>query len=225
MSTPVTKTKPVQFTASEYYFSDLFQNPISILNDFPIVKLALSKIFLIPPQKKDPDLLESVNILGRQISSVVFALSLCSLSWVPTICSAALIIIFKKTLIELQEKKKVSEKLQEISSKVDNLLSTMVLTSTSNTKELSSKLDHIASMIQAFKINAKEIKETTKDLRALKKEEKLLLAEYEKIQAKYNIIAEFLGQKCAQLSHENSKLSKVRKKLNKEVNRLTSVKA
>lgn len=165
------------------------------MSDFPILKYALFKLVRVRSQENHPDLLESLNLFGRQIASFGLGLSLCSWSFLPGVCCASLMVIFKKTILELRQRKKDSKKIEELSSKIDEL----------------------SSIMHASKISAKEIKATTKHLQKLKDKQQSLLEEYTKTQQKYAIVASLLKKECKNFSDNNRNLAR-------QVTKLTSIK-
>lgn len=184
---------PGQRTRLEYYCASLFYN--DFMKDFPILKYAIFKLVRVRSQSDYPDLLESLNIFGRQIAAFGLGVSLCSWSFLPGVCCASLMVIFKKTIFELRQRKKDAQKIEELSSKIDEL----------------------SCIMRASKVNTKQIKATTKHLQKLKEEEQALLEKYVKTQQKYAIVANLLKHECKKFSDNNRKLAN-------QVTKLTSIK-
>lgn len=192
MSSHSVKTNSLQYSPFTYSCADYLNEH---LKPFPFAKHLIYGLVRKETPKHEPDLLESINILGSQVASVGLGLSLCSFTLLPAVGYLSLMVIFKKTVKELRQRKKDTQKIEELSEKIDTL------------KE----------MIKASQINAKSIRLTTKKLKQLKEEEKELLKELQKTKDEYNLIAKLLKKECGKFSQNN-------KDLIKQVNRLSRVK-
>jgi hypothetical protein len=190
-------------TSLRYYYTSLLQD--GLIKEFPILRHAFSSLTHEPVTKKEPDFLESMNSLGQHISCIGLALSLWSWSLIPAGCFACFIVIFKKTVLELQKRKTTSEKLEHLSTQVSDL----------------------SSMLKASNISAEGIKAMTKQLENLKDKQAALLVDYQETLGKQAQAVELLKFTCQKFAAQgdaiHQTLSSDCKVLNTEVNRLSKV--
>lgn len=189
-------SSPIKFTPLDYLCINLSQE--SVLTNTPLFRYALFKFTKQEPTKKEPDLLESLNIFGTQIATVALGVSLWSWSVIPAVCSGALILIFKKTLTELQKRQTTTEKIEELSA-----------------------------MLKASNISAEGIKAMTKKLENLADKHQNLLEDYQKTQKNHDLAVQLLEFTCQKFSKNGDELHKKLvdqcTELTKQVTRLSSV--
>jgi vacuolar-type H+-ATPase subunit I/STV1 len=212
-----------------------------LCNEFPIFKYVLQKAtssLLSSPLKireQDPDLLESCTILSQHLASITLTFSLISLSFIPTVCSAGVIVILKRTGRELQKKRAlvaIVNQLKKTNKEFIKIAEEVKKTNQETTKALNYEIHELkqsnTNLNQAVEKLNKLIQEnqiTGENIKSLQREESNLLAKHQKTIEEYNKIAKQLEVVKELFEKEREAFADERHKLTHQVNRLSGVKA
>lgn len=212
-----------------------------LCNEFPIFKYALQKatssLFSSPLKIKeqDPDLLEACTILSQHLASITLTFSLISLSFVPTLCSAGIIVILKRTGRELQKKRAllaIVQQLEKTNKEFFKLAEEVKKTNQETTKslhyeiqELKQSNSNLNQVIQNLNKLIQDNQITGENIKSLQREESNLLAKHQKTIEEYNKVAKQLETVKELFEKEREAFAKERHKLTHQVNRLSGVKA
>ncbi len=212
-----------------------------LCNEFPIFKYVIQKAtssLLSSPLKireQDPDLLESCTLLSQHLASITLTFSLISLSFIPTVCSAGVIIILKRTSRELQKKRAliaIVNQLQKTNKEFAGIAEDVKKTSQETTKALNYKIQELKQSNSNLNQVVEKLKQlildhriTGETIKTLQQEESKLLAKHQKTIEDYNKVARQLEAVKELFEKEREAFAHERHKLTDQVNRLSGVKA
>jgi len=215
----------------------------SFFTDFPLFKHALYHMtipFFSSPlsiSEAEPDLLESATIFSKHLAAVSFTFSLLSLNLVPTICSALVVIVLKKTTKELFLKRRLVTIVSELeNTKIS--LNTAILTlnreASASQKKLRTEIKQLSVTNKTTQENLKKLQDlvdkhtlTAANIAKLQKEEKELFTEHkdllqkvEKIKKEFETVKGLFEKERLGIRKEREGLEKVKNELAQERRRI-----
>ena len=212
-----------------------------LFNEFPILKYIVQKatapIFSSPlkMREQDPDLLESCTILSKHLVSISLTFSLISLNFIPSVCSAGVIIILKRTGRELQKKraliavvnqlKKTNKEFLKIAEDIKKINQENIALLNHEIKELKQSNTELNTIVDKLNRLIKDHQITTEAIKTLQKEEANLLVDHQKTLEEYNKVAKQLEVVKDLFEKERRAFAEEREKLTHQVNRLSGVRA
>jgi predicted transglutaminase-like cysteine proteinase len=212
-----------------------------LCNEFPIFKYIIQKAtssLLSSPLKmreQDPDLLESCTILSKHLASISLTFSVISLSLVPTLCSAGVIIILKRTGRELQKKRSligVVNQLKKTNKEFIKVTEEIKKTNLETTTALTQEITELKEVNAKFNKTIEKLNKLIKDhqitgdsIKSLQKEESNLLLNHQKTIEEYNKVSKQLETVKDLFEKERQGFAEERRKLTSQVNRLSKVRS